>query len=245
MDQSKPKHIVEGLDEDLDHIGSEFAKLSPALRLEDFYTFWTNANMDCLFANRFDPRELLEMITEVNKKLVSRIVDKENDLQSRLVALYLLLCISGQQPERLRRRIRLTCTDFIGFNHHLCADLRQTYSHDDASDAINLLLELKAINITEERSEYGPILLEQRKSSARPADGSMDLYELEPERSDNELDQIESTLEELEHLGEDYDYLRDLLNLNEVNDAAVEIESTGTLKEYLSQSKNLIREYKL
>lgn len=246
MDPPKPKHIIAGFFEDLELIEKEFCELSPDLRLDDFFSYWKCTRMDCLFANRFDPRELLEMIVEINKTLVPIVANQYNNLVSRVVALYLLLCISAKQPDRMRRKIRLTCEDAISLSQ-LCDLVKQQRSHNDARFAWYQLKKTDSIDFVEERHHYGPSLLKHRGVPSTTEANSPQVDPFAASKRDTASfiqSKIEPAIGYLDRLSTDYCQFRDILKLDEINDATVDIESNGTIRDYLEQAKSLVREYK-
>lgn len=241
MDPPRTRSIIDGFEDDFEDIKSEFVKCAPSLKLEDFFTFWRRHEMHCFFRNRFDPRELLEMISAVNKYLVETLTSDNNDPPTRLSALYLLLCFSSLQPDGKRKKIRLTPSDTIGLTS-LFAETKRVCSHEDATTAWNLLISLDAVIVVEERLGYGPQMLDHRRVFVRANEAEAELRtQHDSGRVDSSsLSRIDSILDELNQMGEEYNQLRDSLKLDEGNDATVGIESTGALRDHLAQAKSLL-----
>lgn len=245
------KHIIEGFNEDLNLIRNEYSHQSGDLRLQEFLNYWRSSHMDCLFANRFDPRELLETITELNKRLVPILANKSNDLTSRVVALYLLLCLFVKQPERMRRKIRLTCEDALSVTQ-LCELVQHEYSHDDTKFAWKQLRQLEAIDFVEERIIFGPSLLLQRHSRANTSGADSEEFHtladpLQEALADTRCfieQKISPAMSELDRMCSSYDQLREMLKLSEFCDATVEIQSNGTPRDQVERAKSLLSEYK-
>lgn len=153
MSVDKPKGIIDGFEDDVDQIAQEFPVKHPELKLIDFFRFWSDKKLDLLFVNRFDPRELLEAINEMNKKLVSLLQSQDN---SRfIISLYMLLCIHVKQPQRHKRSIRITIDELIKVEKSL------SEKPDDASFAWRCLKNSNALYLAEEKTEYGPQLLKK------------------------------------------------------------------------------------
>lgn len=247
MCAKEAKYIIDGFDEDLEYITNEFSKYSSTLRFVDFLNFWKENYMDCLFANRFDPRELLEAITEINYKLVLIISDVDGRLQARLTSLYMLICICRKQPERMRRKIRLTCEDAVNFNK-LCDHIKQNYLHDDADFIWDHLRELDAIEFSEERQVFGPSMLDYRKisnkKSSKKAAQTQSSIESSEEHINPESD-IRTALDELASLSAVYDNLRNMLQLGDVVDESFGIESNETVRELIDQAKSMSHGHKI
>jgi hypothetical protein len=244
-DPNKYKHIIEGFSDDFNYIREEYTSRSPDLRLEDFFAYWRESHMDCIFANRYDPRELLESINEINRKLVSIVTNDLTQDDAKLTALYLLLCISAKQPCRLRQKIRMTCDDAIKV-HKLCDRAGVSKGHGDAKFCWYHLRHTDGIDFVEERLIYGPSMLRSRThgrdESEEPADDPSELAQ--KDRAEFIESKLEPALVELDNLSNHYKQMRDSLKLDGVSDATVEIESNGTLTDYVDQFKSLLRDYK-
>lgn len=245
MESKKTKRIIEGFEADFESISNDFVTDSPELRLEKFFEVWRSKKIDKIFANRFDPRELLESISELNKRLVSILNGKEGqNSETRTVALYFLLCLYVKQPERFRQKIRLTIGDSLQLQN-LCQGEKQLRCHSDAQFAWNHLRRLRAIDFVEARLMYGPSMLSHRGSnlSANP-----DLLSTADDVHRESLDfidnKIEPALVELQSLNYNYERVKELLELDQTIDATVEFESNGSVTELLDKAKTLVDEYK-
>lgn len=240
------KNILEGFQEDFETIKNEFVASSKNLRLEDFFSYWRNARMDCLFANRFDPRELLESIKEMNKKLVAVVTDDTLNLQTRLVALYFLFCVAAKQPNRFRRKIRLTCHDAIELQK-LCIEVKQQNSHEDAKFCWQNLRIRDAIDFVEERVAYGPSMLRSRRYQVDEEEtSSMEPITAEQKNTGDFIEnKLEPAIKDLDSLSAQYRQIKDILRLSEVSGATVDlIDSETSFTGYLDQAKDLLRDYK-
>lgn len=247
MESNRPKKIIEGFENDFTQITSEFSRQSPSLRLDDFFRLWSEMRMDLIFANRYDPRELLESILELNKRLVSIVTNYlAQDLESRTVSLYFLLCLFEKQPKRLRQRIRLTPDDAVSIQG-TCQQVKQLKFHSDASFAWYHLRKARAIDFVEERLIYGPSMLTHR--------GAREVEESHPNQIDPVIEsrrdsikfienKIEPTIAEFESVYTNYEKIKDMLKLNDINDTTVEFESQGDIRGFLDQAKTLIEDYK-
>lgn len=247
METSKPKQIIEGFDEDFGHIVERLTRSSPSVRLNDFFKYWTDNHLDCLFANRFDPRELLEAVTEMNKRLVDALIDSSKAVEHRLIALYFILCLYLKQPERYRRKIRLTCDDVTDIQA-LCAMVEQAKGHKDANFSWHKLRQTDSIDFVEERQIYGPSMLIGR---GVPSDNQT----IVPRPSDpltnfrnNSVafieDKVEPAINELVSVCKHYERVKEELGLSNVSDATVDIESTGSVADHLQQAHDLVQEFK-
>lgn len=243
MDIHHPKTIIEGFRDDFDHIVEDFPRTSPTLELKDFFQYWSNNHLDCIFANRFDPRELYEAITEMNQVLVQIVTDSHTQTDnSRVIGLYFLLCLYVKQPTRLRRKIRLTCQDSILIQHF----------SDKLPDLKGLnfvwkqLRAQQAIVFVEERVIYGPSLLVTkgaRKLSNLNSSNHSTSYS--KERTVEFLtSRIEPVIGDLECTNASYERIKDALKLDDYQDPTVEIQTNGTVQEFLEHAKALIHGFK-
>lgn len=244
------KGIIDGFQDDFNGLVEDFIKTSPRFRLNDFFKFWNDRSLDCLLANRFDPRELLEAITEMNQVLVQTIITQSMlpDDRPKLLALYFLICLYAKQPIRLRRKIRLTCDDAVSIQR-LCDRAHKDLMHTDAGFSWNQLRKMEAIELVEERQIYGPSMLARRsgkKISGLDANWHLDLRQDEHSDTLAFLEgKIGPILGEIQRLSAPYDELKNSMNLNDYNDPTVDIESSGTLAEFIDQAKTLFYYFKI
>lgn len=245
MEHKRPKKIIEGFETDFDEINRGFNSYDTDQKLEHFLTFWKEKKIDLLFANRFDPRELLDSICELNRRLVSILVgDQDHDNQARLTALYFILCLYVKQPERFSQKIRLTINDVVKIQR-FCEQETQSRSHSDALFAWTHLRQLEAIDFVEERLIYGPSMLSKRGFES--ADGTESLPTINDAYRESLRfieERLDPAMAELQSINSNYEKVRELLDLNGVSDATVELESKGNVGELLREATDLIDEYK-
>lgn len=238
------KHIIAGFTQDFDIIKNAYVSVSPNLKLEDFFSHWKNARLDFLFANRYDPRELLESIVEMNKRLLIIVTDDLVSIESRTIALYMLFCIAVKQPKRMIRKIRLTCDDAICVNK-LCEEIRQSKDHSNAFFCWNYLRSEDCIDFVEERVVYGPSLLRNRGNRNRDEIRNIDPYlSVKSDTREFVYNKLEPSINQIESLCTQYTQMRDILQLEGVTDATVDLDSRGTLIDYLEQAKSLMDDFK-
>lgn len=238
------KGIIEGFSDDFETIKNEFSQSSPDLRLQDFFTFWRSSHLDCLFANRFDPRELLESIVAINEELVALITDQFKDSITRIIALYMLLCISAKQPSRFRRKIRLTCYDAIRIQD-LCNESKLARAHNDVEFCWYKLRKMEAIDFVEERQVYGPSMLKNRKRRTGNDSLSKNQNELAHRDTSEFLNsRLEPAFDELDVITDRYSQLRDTLELDTVQGATDGLESGTSVRDLLYHAKSLLRDFK-
>ena len=202
--------------------------------------------MDCLLANRFDPRELLEAISEMNRHLVQILVDSSNQCPAhRVIVLYFLLCLYEKQPRRLARKIRLTCEDALSLDD-LCNEMRASKGHEDSHFAWQRLKKDGAIEFVEERLVYGPSMLRNRNQAVYASITSQpDPIKSFKQESISLIDNIiEPSLEELSSLCSNYESLTHVLDGNEQRDVALELEERKPLPEFLDRAKLILEQYK-
>lgn len=203
----EPKHIIEGFSDDVKAFAEKFPSRYPQRRLADFLKFWDEEHMDCLFANRFDPRELIEAISEMNQYLTELLVSPDGDAV-KLIAIYLLLCIYIVQPERFRCKFRWTCQDLITI---------ESWSNSQDNHSINLALKqlkaLEAFELVEERKIYGPSMI-RRGFNGNPPRACGVASECEREREETIeflASKIEPIMAELRNIHELYDNFRQVI----------------------------------
>lgn len=203
----QPKHIIDGFSEDLQRLASKFGENFTDHKLVDFLKLWDEEHLDCLFANRFDPRELIEAISEINIHLTQVLVSTASDNVLKTVAIYLLLCIHIKQPERFRCKFRWTCLDLTTIESW-CNSI---VDNPDSRRALRQLKALKAFDLVEEHSIYGPSLV--RKKGAPKQIRSSPLTEDRKETLEYIESRIEPTLSELRQIHAGYDQFRQALQL--------------------------------
>lgn len=238
MDTRVPKNIISGFEEDFKEIVGDFQNVSPNLDLKEFFAYWTNKSFDYIFANRFDPRELLESISEINRFLVKVIAETSDQEDGRrLIALYFMLCLCLKQPVRLRRRIRFDCVDIIQVER-LCSD------SEGAKFAWNKLKSIQAVDVVEERTIYGPSMLNNRGSKKGPETETSS----ETMNANDDLifieNKIEPTIQDLDGICEPYEQIKASLKLDEYADSTVELVSEGPIREIIDETKHILLNYK-
>lgn len=241
MDVKIPKNIIQGFGRDFEEISEDFKVLSPDLNLKEFFTYWTDKSLDCIFANRFDPRELLESISEINRFLVEVIVDSsDQDDSKKLVALFFILCLCVKQPVRLRRKIRCNCDDIISLGK-LC-----TRNHQ-AMFAWNELKSMQVVDVVEDRTIYGPSMLNNRGSKRGLERETTNLDSMAEEKQDglNFLEnKIEPILKDIDSMCGPYEQMKLSLKLDEYADSTVELVSNGSMSEFIDEAKQILYEFK-
>lgn len=242
-DKTYIKDIIEGFENDFHRIVENFYKSNPELKLDGFFKFWTEKSLDSLFANRFDPRELLESITRINQFLVKIVIDSE-DVKQVVVALYFLLCLYMKQPERFRCKIRLTCDDAI----HIQKTVSR-YSEKDNRDVKftwHQLRRLRAFNLVEERIIYGPSLLYREDKRVNNAETSNEQTTLAGQRDSIEFleSKIEQTMVGIQTMLHPYNELKKNLGLDEQTQGSSSNETCSNIQELLNEAKNLLYQYK-
>lgn len=248
MDSRVTKEIVEGFENDFFDIVENFTQKSPDLKLVSFLDYWNVNNIDCLFANRYDPRELLEAISDMNTLLVQTLTDPSNQRDEvRITALYFLLCLHVKQPCRLRRKIRLTCGDLI-FIQNLTQNMSPQVPISDVMFVWKRLKEMQAIDYVETRIIYGPSLL-TNKGAKR--DLESDIFQqseiIEEQREAREFIQnkIEPELVEMETLYAHYEQIKESLRIDSYqNPANVDMGKNGSLKEFIDKAKAVVEQIK-
>lgn len=248
MDSNQTKGIIEGFENDFNEIVEEFSKNASDLKLTEFFEYWTEKSIDCIFANRFDPRELVEAISEMNNLLVHILTDSSNESKaSHIVALYFLLCLFVKQPKRFQSKIRLTCDDIIRVESLTC-EAQESYPNSDISFVWNKLKSIKAIDIVEERVIYGPSMLTCRGVKYVP--DSISLQQQQSKAKDHKdstiflENEIEPSLLRIESIYTPYEQIKKSLNLDDYHDPTVEIVTNGTIGELLDQVKKSLDNFK-
>lgn len=248
MDSRLTKEIIEGFEEDFTDIVRDFSLNHPDLRLVNFLDYWEKKNMDCLFANRYDPRELLEAISDMNVLLVQTLTDLSNQgNDQRIVALYFLLCLFMKQPSRLRRKIRLTCCDLIFIqNLTQCDSLKGPRS--DVKFVWKRLKELQAIDCVETRIMYGPSLLTICRATKRDLESGIqqpnEMNEEHIEALEFIRNKIDPELAEIESLCTSYERIKESLKIDNYQDPNNSIGTHGTLRELIDKAKAVTEQLK-
>lgn len=243
MNPTHPKKIIAGFNETLETIINKFSEHSAKLLLSDFLDFWDAHHMDCLLANRYDPRELIEAITEMFRCLVIKATDQSvKELKDRIIVLYFLLCLFTKQPALFRRKIRLTCMDAVYF-HKLCEKATLLYGHDDCRSAWNELLDREAIYISHERLVHGFSMLNNRwQSSQDPNAVSTSDQELDID-SISFISKIQSKIEDLNRASRQYEIIRQGAKLDQHVEANMEIPPMRSLDELTNRAKEILDQY--
>lgn len=246
MAEGSVRSIIDGFEEDLENIFNDVRQQEDPC-LEFFLDYWESNHFDCIFANRYDPRELLEAISYMNQKLIEYAVDHRRAEVDRFTALFFLLCLSIKQPSNLRRRVRLTCKDTLEIDK-LCreADPKLERLKTDAVFVWMYLMQISAIDFVEERSVFGPSML-VNKGKKKPY-GSFDESNeaIDEERVETKFleEKIYNNLAELEGILPQYELIRESLNLDNYNDITVDLKSDGTLREHLNTAKSLLNVFR-
>lgn len=234
MDTNHTKGIIEGFEEDFPNIVDKFSKTCPELGISNFMKFWSN-ELDCIFANRFDPRELLEAIQALNDYLIDLITNKDVEHHTKTIALYFILCMYVKQPERLRRKIRVDHVGIMSLNRLSSSATCQNLA-SDIKFVWKMLRRLKAIDFVEERCIYGPSMLRgARKNSQRT----------ESQRVDDDTTEfidtkLEPELMEILNLSTPYAEMKSSLQLDNVIDAP----RSENIKSLLDQANALLFQFK-
>lgn len=226
MELVKPKGLIDGFDEDLLRISQEFAEISTNLQLLDFFKYWKDNILDLIFVNRYDPRELLEAIAEMNKLLVSKL-DSEIGNNQWAVALYMLLCIYMKQPQSVSLPIRMTMDEFLKVEKSIYAKT------GDLIYAWKCLKNMNAIHIAEEKALYGPQLL--KKGGNKTYDWAyQQSKQIESLKEDtrNMIENHEKEIGEFESMLGPYKHILTSLNL----------EDKSALLEEMKKSINQLKE---
>lgn len=216
MDSMSPRDIIEGFETDFAEMVERFKKKSLDLQLIDFLDLWDEQGVDYIFANRYDPRELYDAISEMNKRLVLIAIDpKSHVFQHRVVAIYFLLCIFAKQPSHMKQKIRITCDDAVSIRA-LLSESSSAQTSMDVDFAWRYLIDKEAIDIVEQRSIYGPSMLISKGIRKRPTSDvnvTDKLLEARQESSDFVDNKIEPALAELEGMCVSYGFIKDVLGL--------------------------------
>lgn len=239
------KGIIDGFDQDFSMVVREFSQVSPNLRLVEFFKFWNDHSLDCIFANRYDPRELLESISKINEVLVQTLASQTNGNNNRIVALYYLLCTYLKQPRRFRQKIRFNCDDIITTENMCYGRTLPPNFHRDARFAWRQLKRLQAVDFVEERLIYGPSMLSNKgtKKSVEPEQSDI-MVNVDNSDINRFLEsKIEPAMNELEQICRPYEQLRDFLRLNECSNSTVEMTTQRSFADLLAQARSLVNEF--
>lgn len=247
MTTKATKGIIDGFEEDFERVVMDMQSQQD-VSLSTFLKYWTSQHMDCLFTNRFDPRELLEAITHLNNKLLSYLTDLNRNECDRILALFFLLCVSLKQPAGFKKRIRITCEDALLIEDLCCLkDSNVSKLKSDANFVWRHLRQTNAIDFVEERHIYGPSMLISRGVRSRTdiSDKYKDLIDSKRNEQISFIeDKLESDLAEVEEIYSSYDQMRRDLELDAYNDSSVDVQSDGSLGEYISQARALINSFR-
>lgn len=243
------KNIIEGFEDDFNMIVGEFSDKFPDLKLEDFFKYWQDSHMDCLFANRFDPRELLESISEMNKYLIGELTTESLetvDEKRRLIAFYFIFCLFVKQPDNsLQRKIRLTFSDVSCIKELISNKTGSSINKTGARFIWNKLISMNAIDFVEERLIYGPSMLicknVRRLGSEMETSKADDLLISNRNEAlqfiENKLD---PNLVEVVNVSTPYEQMKDALRLEEYMDSTIEFKTNGTIWQFVDQVRSLL-----
>lgn len=245
MSSKKLKHIIERFSEDIESIAERFSSKYPLCQLVDFLELWEEEHMDCLFANRFDPRELIEAISEMYTCLTDVLVSHAQDA-IKTTALYMLLCIYVKQPERFRSKFRWTCQDLIGIESW-CNTVEEKYNNLDPKRALKQFKALNAFDLVEERKIFGPSMIRRSAKDPRERPASQVTCPLEEERKDT-MEFFETKLEPslvgLRNIYAQYDQFRQALELSNYREIGERTDTNTNAGVYLDQAANSLAEFK-
>lgn len=248
MDSRVTKDVIEGFELDFNDIVDDFSSTHQDLEFTNFLKYWNEKHFDCLFANRYDPRELLEAISDMNIKLVQTLTDSSSQRdEEKIIALYFLLCLYVKQPHRLRRKIRLTCSDLI-FIQNFTRDESLRGPKQDIRFVWKSLRAMQAIDYVESRIMFGPSLLTNRG-------GKRELeFDICQQSEANEeyqeacefiRNKIDPELSEMEMLCNSYEQIRDSLNIDNYQDSSSveQLNSTGTFRDFIDKARALTEQF--
>lgn len=250
MDSTRAtKSLIDGFDEDYDTIVEEFRSNHPELRLEEFLKYWDSSYLDCIFANRFDPRELCEALEEINRFLVKKLLDPTTIQTGRVVCIYMILCIAAKQPNVFRRKIRLTCEDAVTVSR-VIEEQTGLAHRDDLNYAWKRLKSLDAILFVEDKITYGPSLLTNRAGGRKVM--TEDMRKLASINSQPEGDTIDNArafyqnkidplLQEIQGVARPYDEIKASLELDSVTLDGGNVNYatlTASMSDLISRARN-------
>lgn len=227
------KGIIDGFEEDFNDIVDDFRSSNPDLRLTNFFSYWKEKCIDCIFANRFDPRELLESLGHINKLLVNVLSKTDIDETRWIISLYFLLCINCKQHHRLKSKIRIRLEDAFQIEQKISKKATDPYR--DAFFAWNHLKVNDAIDFVEENEIYGPHLL--RRGGFKIHCDPSKLEDLRTESLKFSETKISPLMRDIEAIIEPYEQMRRSLNL-------IELPDEGPLRDLLEQAKTSIDRYR-
>lgn len=258
--ERRVKNIIDGFDIDFDRMVSEFPKKSPTFRLQEFFEFWKDKKFDCIFANRVDPRELLESIKELNFFLVSLLEQKIESPDCTdatvIVTLYFLLCLYSKQPERFKTKIRMTIPTAIRIDKFV-HDYKTRNAEDFSKDVDYVWKKLRAIRsieFVEELQIYGPSMIASRNAGSNvtkptTSTGARSLRQDSKKTTSSFLrNDFKMTFDKLDQLSEMYNTTKEKLDLDsyhyDIIDETEKVEQVKVpLKDCLSQIKSLVDNY--
>lgn len=229
------KGIIDGFDEDFNSLVSQFPESYPNVRLTEFLNYWNENHFDYLFANRFDPRELLESLDQINQFLVNVLLEHP-DTNSWLLSLYFILCIRVKQHSRVKCRIRLRLEDAI-LIEKLISSL-ETSNKSDAQFAWTYLKRNDAIDFVEERNIFGPHIL--RKGGVKDYCDIAKLAEFNDESVKFAESYLDPLLQGIESIIEPYEELKRSLKLSK----DYENLDGKSMKDLLKEAKDFVEKFK-
>lgn len=236
--------IIEGFDTDLQELAEAFKDKSLDLHLADFFDFWDEQEIDYIFANRYDPRELFDAISEMNKRLVLVAAGvKSQDFQHRVVAMYFLLCVFVKQPLEMKQKIRFSCDDAVAIRG-LISECSCAQTAKDIDFAWRYLVDKDAIDIVEQRLIYGPSMLTSRGVKRRQVDESSvtdRVLEARQESADFIDTKIEPALAELESMSVSYGFIKDVLGLGS---SQADPNAVNKVLDIIKIARNFVKDFR-
>lgn len=241
----EPKHIIEGFSDDLVTVAEKFAARHPECELLGFLNFWDDEHLDCLFANRFDPRELIEAISEMNSNLTDTLLAPHHQDMIKIVAIYLLLCIYMRQPERFRCKLRWTCQDLISIETW-CNTMVDKSNNPHPRQALGQLKAFRAFDLVEERKMYGPSLIRRGAKDLEEKSNHCSSPVTEELRETMEFLEckIEPSLSEMANIHAQYDAFRQALQLSNYKEFGEQTSTDTSPGLYLKRAINSVAEFK-
>lgn len=243
MDSNRSKGIIDGFDEDFVRIVDNFRTKADS-GIDDFFEIWDELALDYIFANRYDPRELIDAITEINKRLVLTLVGlKTQDSHHRIVAIYFLLCLHAKQPPNMKQKIRMTCDDAISVQE-FCSQTCGPQLGKDVWFAWKYMLINEAIDIVEQRKIFGPSMLSfkgVKKDHINDANTTERVLEDRQESLGFIDNKLQPHLDQLENLIANYAYIKDVLEIDKASGIS---SSDRSLNDIVRLAKSTVDDYK-
>lgn len=237
------KGIIDGFDEDFIEIIDRFRSKADS-GIADFFDIWDELSLDYIFANRYDPRELIDAISEINKRLVLTLVGlKTQDPHHRIVAIYFLLCLYAKQPSNMKQKIRMTCDDATSVQE-FCSQTCGPQLGKDVRFAWRYMLENGAIDLVEQRAILGPSMLSfkgLKKDQLNDANTTEKLLGDRQESLDFIENKLEPHLEQLENLSANYAYIKSALAIDKAPGLS---SSDKNITEIVTDAKSTVDGYK-